>query len=58
VAARTFLGMIVGLSLLYRLEGEKGVLSKIPIRELVSEVAKPVLEGIQIKQVAGEACSG
>jgi AcrR family transcriptional regulator len=58
VAARTFLGMIVGLSLLYRLEGEKGVLSKIPIRELVSEVAKLVLEGVQIKQVAGEVCSG
>ena len=57
VAARTFLGMIVGLSLLYRLEGEKGVLSKIPIRELVSEVATLVLEGVQIKQVAGEACS-
>ena len=47
VASRALIGMVIGLTLIHNIEGETGPLQKIPRKDLGTEVAKILLEGIQ-----------
>ncbi|MGA7678044.1 MAG: TetR/AcrR family transcriptional regulator [Dehalococcoidia bacterium] len=47
IVVRALLGMIIGLSIISKIEGEAGLLRRIPHQELVAEVKKLILKGIQ-----------
>jgi AcrR family transcriptional regulator len=47
VVVRALLGMVIGLSIISKVEGEAGLLRRIPHQELVAEVKKLILKGIQ-----------
>jgi AcrR family transcriptional regulator len=47
IVVRALLGMIIGLSIISKIEGEAGLLRRIPRQELVAEVKKLILKGIQ-----------
>ena len=49
VVVRALTGMLIGLIVLYRIEGEVGLLREIPRQELAAEMAKLVFWGIQRK---------
>ena len=49
VAVRVLVGMMLGLIVLYKVEGEKGFLRGIPYQELATEMAELFLEGIKRK---------
>lgn len=49
IVVRALVGMTIGLSIISTLEGEKGIIRRIPRQELVAEVTKLVLEGIKGK---------
>ena len=47
IVVRALLGMIIGLSIISKIEGKAGLLRRIPHQELVAEVTKLILKGIQ-----------
>jgi TetR/AcrR family fatty acid metabolism transcriptional regulator len=47
IVVRALLGMIIGLSIISKIEGQTGLLRRIPHQELVAEVTKLILKGIQ-----------
>lgn len=47
VVVRCLAGMVIGLSVLRKIEGEKGILRHIPRQELVTEISRLLLQGIQ-----------
>jgi len=49
IVVRALLGMIIGLSIISKIEGGTGLLRRIPHQELVAEVTKLILKGIQGK---------
>jgi hypothetical protein len=49
VVVRALIGMIIGLTIISSIEGEKGLLRRIPRQELGAEVTKLILEGIKGK---------
>ena len=49
VVVRALIGMIIGLVIISGIEGETGLLRRIPRQELASEVTKLILEGIKGK---------
>ena len=49
VVVRALVGMTIGLSIIARLEGEAGIMRRIPRQELAAEVTRLVLEGIKGK---------
>jgi AcrR family transcriptional regulator len=53
VTARALMGMVIGLAILYYMEGETGPLRKIPSSVTANEVHKLFLEGIQVKRGKG-----
>jgi AcrR family transcriptional regulator len=53
VVARALMGMVIGLTILYYMEGETGPLRKIPWSVTANEVHKLFLEGIQVKRRKG-----
>lgn len=49
VVVRALVGMTIGLSIISKLEGETGIMRRIPRQKLVAEVTRLVLEGIKGK---------
>jgi AcrR family transcriptional regulator len=49
IVVRALIGMIIGLTIISSIEGEKGLLRRIPRQELGAEVTKLILEGIKCK---------
>ncbi len=49
VVMRIILAIIIGLTIVYRIDGENGVLRKIPHQDLATEVTRMILEGIKLK---------
>jgi AcrR family transcriptional regulator len=49
IVVRALIGMIIGLTIISSIEGEKGLLRRIPRQELGAEVTKLILEGIKGK---------
>jgi AcrR family transcriptional regulator len=47
IVVRALLGMTIGLSIISKIEGGAGLLRRIPHQELVAEVKKLILKGIQ-----------
>ena len=49
IVVRALVGVTIGLSIISTLEGEKGIIRRIPRQELAAEVTRLVLEGIKGK---------
>ena len=47
LVSRMLRGMVIGLAILYRMDGPDGVMKKTPRRELVSNITQILLKGIQ-----------
>ena len=47
VTTRALIGMIIGLAILYKIEGKTGFLSEIPRGELADEITDLILKGIK-----------
>jgi hypothetical protein len=47
IVVQALLGMIIGLPIISKIEGEAGLLCRIPHQELVAEVTKLILKGTQ-----------
>ena len=49
IVVRALIGMIIGLAIISKIEGETGLMRRIPRQVLVAEVTKLILEGIERK---------